>query len=141
VARSLADVMVAYDLLLEAAGRSRRYGDFLQNLEGESAPPVGPGDEDEGPAPEISRTHYSRLAAELCYDAGWLLGAIHGARVCGEEEHIDGHLDGLASGIEELMISYDRIQDLIGIMPPRHCAFFDEIAVLQEEPRHRRRGP
>ncbi len=59
---------------------------------------------------------------------------------CGEEGHIDGHLNALANGIEELMISYDRIQDLIGVMPARHCAFFDEFVVLEEERRRRRRG-
>ena len=58
---------------------------------------------------------------------------------CSEEGHIDGHLDALASGIEELMISYDRLQDLIGVMPMRHCAFFDQIVVLEEERRRRRR--
>jgi hypothetical protein len=133
--------MAAYDLLRESAGRSRRYGDFLRSLEDEAAPPSTSSDEDDGPVPEISRTHYSRLESELHYDAGWLLGAIHGAMVCGQGEHIDGHLEGLANGIEELMISYDRIQDLIGIMPPRHCVFFDEMAVLQEEPRRRRHSP
>lgn len=140
VAEGLADVMGAYDLLLESTGRTARYGDFLQRLQAESAEPAAVGDEDDGPSSEISRTQYARLAAELCVNAGWLIGAVHGAMTCGEEGHIDGHLDALASGIEELMISYDRLQDLIGVMPMRHCAFFDQIVVLEEERRRRRRN-
>ena len=37
------------------------------------------------------------------------------------------------------MISYDRLQDLIGVLPLRHCAFFDQMVVLEEDRRHRRR--
>ena len=39
VAEGLADVMGAYDLLLEAAERSPRYGNFFQRLGTESAAP------------------------------------------------------------------------------------------------------
>jgi hypothetical protein len=142
VARSLADVMNAYDVLLDSVDRPRRYDDFLQSMEiepGSSGEPDDEDDEDDEETPAINRTRFARLAGELNYDVGWLLGAIHGALICRDEEHIDGHLDSLATGIEELMISYDRIQDLIGILPSRHCAFFDRMVVLEEEPRHRRR--
>jgi hypothetical protein len=135
VAKGLDEVMAAYDLILEAVGRPRRYDDFLQNLDEEPGASTRPAEQSTAKAPgsEISRAQYSRLAAELHYDAGWLSGAIHGAMVGGEEGNIDGHLDGLASGIEELMVSYDRLQDLIGMMPARHCAFLDRHMVVLEE--------
>jgi hypothetical protein len=129
VAKSLGDVMGAYDLLLEGVGRPRRYDEFLQGLAIEAGP-------EGGPDLPINRNQFTRLVGELQFDAGWLQGAIHGAMV-GGEDRIDEHLDGLATGIEELMISYDRLQDLIGAMPARHCAFFDQMVVLEEE-RHRR---
>jgi hypothetical protein len=129
VARSLGDLMGAYDLLLDSASRPRRYDEFLQGLAIETGPEAGP----ELP---IKRNQFTRLVAELHFDAGWLQGAIHGAMISGEHG-IDEHLDGLAGGIEEVMISYDRLQDLIGVLPARHCAFFDQMVVLEEE--HRRR--
>ena len=139
VAECLGDVMGAFDLLLEAVSRPRRYDDMLQGLEIETkaAGEEKPGNElrDLGP---IDHARFARLSAELHYDAGWLLGAIHGAMVChGEFEHLDAHLDGLASGIDEVMISYDRLQDLIGVMPARHNAFFDRMVVLEEVRRRR----
>jgi hypothetical protein len=133
VGRGIGEVMAAYDLLLDAAARPRRFDDFLQAL-----PPADP-----SPAPgaggtlEISRTRFARLVAELHFDAGWLGGAIHGAMRSGEEQ-LDAHLDGLATGIEELMISYDRLQDLLGVTPARHCAYFEHMVVLEAEPRRRR---
>lgn len=139
ISGSLDNVMNAYDLLLDSVDRPRRYDDFLQGLGDDLELLVETGDETEASNPEVNRTRFARLAAELHYDAGWLLGAIHGALVCGDEEHLDGHLDGLATGIEELMISYDRLQDLLGVMPGRHCAFFDQMVVLEEERPHRRR--
>jgi hypothetical protein len=137
IARGLDDLMSAYDVLLDAVARPRRYDDFLQGLDGG---PTAPGTEDDdAPAPEINRARFARLAGELHYDVGWLLGAIHGAQVCGED-HYDEHLDGLARGIDELLISYDRLQDLIGALPARHCAFFDQMVVLEEESPRRRRS-
>jgi hypothetical protein len=136
IVRGLDDVMRAYDLLLEAAGRPRRFDDLLQGL----ATPE-PDDFGARPGPEINRAHFGRLAAELHYDAGWLLGAIHGATVCDEAGHLDGHLDGLACGIEEVLISYDRLQDVLGVLPARHDAYFDRLVILEEEaPRRRPRG-
>jgi len=134
VATSLDDVMGAYDLLLDSVGRPRRYDEFLQELAG------APGSKG-GPELPVNRNQFTRLVAELNFDAGWLLGAIHGAMIGGgsSEDWLDEHLDGLATGIEEVMISYDRLQDLIGIMPARHCAFFDQMVVLEEEQRGHRR--
>jgi hypothetical protein len=158
VSRSIDDVMNAFDSLLEAGDRPRRYDDFLQSLgtarsaaDGDDDPDAEPDGEDEDEdedeteddveeeSLEINRARFARLVGELHYDVGWLLGAVHGALVCREEDHIDEHLDGLATGIDELMISYDRLQDVIGILPPRHCAFFDRMVVLEDEHRHRRR--
>lgn len=140
VARSLDDVMNAYDALLEAAGRPRRYDDFLQRMD-DSTDATDESDEDvEASVPEINRVRFARLAGELQYDIGWLLGAIHGASIGREEDTIDEHLDGLATGIEELMISYDRLQDLIGVLPARHCAFVDHMVVLEDAARPRRRS-
>jgi len=148
VSRSVDDVMNAFDVLLEAVGRPRRYDDFLQSLEGDTESPGGEDDtedededepEDGDETHEINRARFTRLAGELHYDVGWLMGAIHGALICREEHHIDEHLDSLATGIDELMISYDRLQDVIGVLPPRHCAFFDQMVVLEDERRHRRR--
>jgi hypothetical protein len=132
VAKSLGDVMGAYDLLLDSVGRPRRYDEFLQGLA------VEPGPEG-GPELPVNRNQFTRLVAELHFDVGWLQGAIHGAMIGGDEDQLDEHLDGLATGIEEVMISYDRLQDLIGIMPARHCAFFDQMVVLEEEQRWRPR--
>jgi hypothetical protein len=133
VAKSLGDVMGAYDLLLDSVGRPRRYDEFLQGLA------VEPGPEG-GPELPVNRNQFTRLVAELHFDVGWLQGAIHGAMIGGgDEDRLDEHLDGLATGIEEVMISYDRLQDLIGIMPARHCAFFDQMVVLEEEQRWRPR--
>ncbi|MGE5756179.1 MAG: hypothetical protein ACM35G_10770 [Planctomycetaceae bacterium] len=130
---SLGDVMGAYDLLLDSVGRPRRYDEFLQGLAVEAGPEGGP----ERP---VNRNQFARLVAELHFDAGWLQGAIHGAMIGGgAEDRLDEHLDGLATGIEEVMISYDRLQDLLGIMPARHCAFFDQMVVLEEEQRWRQR--
>ncbi|SIN78003.1 hypothetical protein SAMN05444166_0802 [Singulisphaera sp. GP187] len=143
VARNLDDVMNAYDTLLESAGRPRRYDDFLQSIEVESESPEANSDladDDFGPeTPEINRVRFARLSGELQFDAGWLLGAIHGALVSHSEDTIDEHLDSLATGIEELMISYDRLQDLIGVLPARHCAFVDHMVVLEEAGRRRTR--
>jgi hypothetical protein len=135
VAKGLDEVMGAYDLLLEAVGRPRRYDDFLQSLVDVPAPAAGRAGAPSGDAPgyEISRTQFARLVSELHYDAGWLSGAIHGAMVCGGDGNVDGHLDGLATGIEELMVSYDHLQDLIGVMPARHSAFLDRHMVVLEE--------
>lgn len=146
VAESLGDVMGAFDLLVEEAGRPRRYDDFLQSLEVAPKRPERAAERRERAVAPVDRARFVRLAAELNYDAGWLLGAIHGAIVCGggEAEHLDGHLDGLASGIDEAMISYDRLQDLIGVRPARHNAFFDQMVVIEDERqrrRHRRRQP
>lgn len=141
VARCLGDVMNAYDVLLESVDRPRRYDDFLQDVgddPDESPVPSEDGDLDED-SPEINRARFARLAGELHYDVGWLQGAIRGALVCCDEDHIDGHLNGLATGIEELMISYDRLQDVIGVLPARHCAFFDQMVVIEEVRTHRRR--
>lgn len=140
VAASLDDLMGAYDLLLESVGRPRRYDDFLQRIEDQSEDPADRADDDDAVSPEINRARLARLASELYYDAGWLQGAIHGAMICHDEERIDAHLDGIATGIEELMISYDRIQDVIGAMPARHCAFFDHMVVLEEKRRPRVRS-
>jgi len=142
VARSLDDVMNAYDALLEAAGRPSRYDDFLQSIEVDSDPTEATdvSDEDlESDTPEINRVRFARLSGELQFDAGWLLGAIHGASISRSEDNIDEHLDSLATGIEELMISYDRLQDLIGVLPARHCAFVDHMVVLEEAGRRRLR--
>jgi hypothetical protein len=133
VGRGIGEVMAAYDLLLDAAARPRRFDDFLQSLPQPAAPPT-PG---AGGTLEISLTRFARLVAELHYDAGWLAGAIHGAMLSGEEQ-LDAHLDGLAAGIEELMISYDRLQDLLGVTPARHCAYFEHMVVLEAVPRRRR---
>ncbi|AGA29103.1 hypothetical protein [Singulisphaera acidiphila] len=148
VARSLDDVMNAYDSLLESAGRPRRYDDFLQRIEvgSDTKEVTDVTDEDlEAGTPEINRARFARLSGELQFDAGWLLGAIHGALISHSEDTIDEHLDSLATGIEELMISYDRLQDLIGILPARHCAFVDHMVVLEEagrrHPRDRRGRP
>lgn len=134
IVKSLGDVMNAFDLLLDAAGRPTRYDDFLQGLAVETGPRGGldlP----------INRNQFARLVTELHFDVGWLQGAIQGARVSGggNEDQIDGHLDGLSTGIEEVMVSYDRLQDLIGVMPARHCAFFDRMVVLEEERQASRR--
>jgi len=151
IARNIDDVMNAFDALLESADRPRRYDDFLQSLEAGSGSASdddetdteGEGEaddsDDDNEAREINRARFARLAGELHYDVGWLLGAMHGALICREEHHIDEHLDSLATGIDELMISYDRLQDVIGVLPPRHCAFFDHMVVLEDERRHRRR--
>ena len=136
VARGIGEVMRAYDLLLDASARPRRFDDFLQGLPQAASSPT-PGARR---TLEISRTRFARFVAELHYDAGWLAGAIHGAMI-GDEERLDAHLDGLAAGIEELMISYDRLQDLLGVTPARHCAYFDRMVVLEEEPRRRRTRP
>lgn len=136
VARGIREVMAAYDLLLDASGQPRRFDDFLQGLAVAPKPAAGSGTH-AARAIEISRTRFAHHVAELHYDAGWLEGAIHGAML-GNEEQLDAHLDGLAAGIEELMISYDRLQDLIGIAPARHFAYFDRMVVLEEEPRRRR---
>jgi hypothetical protein len=135
VAKGLDEVMGAYDLLLEAVGRPRRYDDFLQRLVGGPDPASGRAGPSSGDAEdyEVNRARFARLAAELHYDAGWLSGAIHGAMVCGGDGNVDGHLDGLASGIEEMMVSYDHLQDLIGVMPARHSAFLDRHMVVLEE--------
>lgn len=138
VARALDDVMEAFDLLLEASGRPRRFDDLLQNLAPEAGPPSGTDPED-GTQVEVHRLQFNRLAAELHFDAGWLMGALQGALACGESGHLDAHLDGLSSGIEEVMISYDRIQDVLGALPARHDAYFDRPVIL-EEPRRRHRG-
>jgi hypothetical protein len=141
VGRGINDVMAAHDLLLDAVRRPRRFDDFLQALA--AAPDSAPASKQRGRAAEmveISRTRFARLVAELHYDAGWLAGAIHGAAIGGEEQ-IDAHLDSLATGIEELMISYDRLQDLLGVAPARHCAYFDRMVVLEEQPRRRRTRP
>ena len=142
VARSLDDVMNAYDALLEAAGRPSRYDDFLQSIEVDRDPTEATdvSDEDlESDTPEINRVRFARLSGELQFDAGWLLGTIHGASISRSEDNIDEHLDSLATGIEELMISYDRLQDLIGVLPARHCAFVDHMVVLEEAGRRRLR--
>lgn len=142
VARSLDDVMNAYDNLLESAGRPQRYDDFLQRLElgNDTTEVTEVIEEDLATAtPEINRACFARLSGELQFDAGWLLGAIHGASISHSEDTIDEHLDSLATGIEELMISYDRLQDLIGILPSRHCAFVDHMVVLEEAGRPRSR--
>jgi hypothetical protein len=140
VARGIDEVMRAYDLLLDTCTRPRRFDDLLQEL---AVSPVKSGT-DAGAGRqrtlEISRTRFARLVAELHYDAGWLAGAIHGAMIS-DEERLDAHLDGIAVGIDELMISYDRLQDLLGILPARHCAYFDRMVVLEEEPRRRRTRP
>jgi hypothetical protein len=141
VARGIGEVMAAYDLVLDTTARPRRFDDFLQGLAVAPTPkPAGSAPADAGRTLEISRTRFARFVAELHYDAGWLAGAIHGAMI-GDEERLDSHLDGLAAGIEELMISYDRLQDLLGIAPARHCAYFDRMVVLEEEPRRRRPRP
>jgi hypothetical protein len=141
VARGIGEVIAAYDLLLDASARPHRFDDFLQGLAVAPAPEPGAGaGADAGRALEISRTRFARFVAELHYDAGWLAGAIHGAMI-GDDERLDAHLDGLAAGIEELMISYDRLQDLLGVAPARHCAYFDRMVVLEEEPRQRRTRP
>jgi len=143
VARGIGEVMSAYDLLLDTSARPRRFDDFLQELSvAPAARPAAGADlgADADRALEISRTRFARFVAELHYDAGWLAGAVHGAMI-GDEERLDAHLDGLAAGIEELMISYDRLQDLLGIAPARHCAYFDRMVVLEEEPRPRRPRP
>jgi hypothetical protein len=136
VDREISEVMAAYDLLLDSSARPRRFDDFLQRLpEAASSPRPGA-----GRTLEISRTRFARFVADLHYDAGWLAGAIHGAMIAGEER-LDAHLDGLAAGIEELMVSYDRLQDLLGVTPARHCAYFEHMVVLEAEPRRRRRRP
>jgi hypothetical protein len=141
IARGIGEVMVAYDLLLDTSARPRRFDDFLQALAVAPTPKSAAiARADVGRTLEISRTRFARLVAELHYDAGWLAGAIHGA-MRSDEERLDAHLEGLAAGIEELMISYDRLQDLLGIAPARHCAYFDRMVVLEEEPRRRRRRP
>jgi hypothetical protein len=139
VARGIDEVMREYDLLLDTCAHPRRFDDFLQRL---AVAPTARSDAgaDPGRTLEISRTRFARLVAELHYDAGWLAGAIHGATIS-DEERLDAHLDGLAVGIEELMISYDRLQDLLGVTPARHCAYFDRMVVLEEEPRRRRSRP
>jgi hypothetical protein len=136
VSRGIDEVMAAYDLLLDACARPRRFDDLLQSLPqaDSSRTPGG------GRTLEISRTRFARLVAELHYDAGWLAGAIHGAMIGGEEQ-LDAHLDALAVGIEELMVSYDRLQDLLGVRPARHCAYFEHMVVLEAEPRRRRPRP
>lgn len=144
VARSLDDVMDAYDALLESAGRPRRYDDFLQSIDADPVSPeaLGKYDQDqdlESDTPEINRVRFARLAGELQFDAGWLLGSIQGTLIGHAEDNIDEHLDSLATGIEELMISYDRLQDLIGVLPARHCAFVDHMVVLEEPGRRRHR--
>ena len=136
VGRGIGEVMAAYDLLLDCSARPRRFDDFLQGLPQAASSPT-PG---AGRTLEISRTRYARLVTELHYDAGWLAGAIHGAMIAGEER-LDAHLDGLAAGIEELMVSYDRLQDLLGVTPARHCAYFEHMVVLEAEPRRRRTRP
>jgi hypothetical protein len=139
VARSLDDVMNAYDVLLESACRPRRYDDFLQSIDVDTDTTDESEDDLDSVSPEINRARFARLAGELQYDAGWLVGAIHGALIGHEEDNIDEHLDSLAAGIEELMISYDRLQDLIGVLPARHCAFVDHMVVLEEAGKRRRR--
>lgn len=142
VARCLDDLMNAYDVLLDSVDRPRRYDDFLQAMEEDSDTSTVEGPievSEDGQSPEINRARFSRLAGELHYDVGWLQGAIHGALLCRDEVHIDDHLDSLATGIEEVMISYDRLQDLIGAFPARHCAFFGQMVVLEDEPMRRRR--
>jgi hypothetical protein len=136
VGRGIGEVMAAYDLLLDCSARPRRFDDFLQGLPQAASSPT-PG---AGRTLEISRTRFARLVAELHYDAGWLAGAIHGAMI-GGEERLDAHLDGLAAGIEELMISYDRLQDLLGVTPARHCAYFEHMVILETEPRRPRPRP
>jgi hypothetical protein len=145
VGRGIGEVMAAYDLVLDASDRPRRFDDFLQGLatapgsEPEPEPGVGAG-ADGASALEISRSRFARLVAELHYDCGWLAGAIHGAMIS-DEERLDAHLDGLAAGIEELMVSYDRLQDVLGVTPARHSAFLGGMVVLEEEPRRRRTRP
>jgi hypothetical protein len=136
VGRGIGEVMAAYDLLLDATARPRRFDDFLQRLPQASSAPATT----TGRTLEISRTRFARLVAELHYDAGWLAGAIQGAMIGGEEQ-LDAHQRSLAAGIEELMISYDRLQDLLGVTPARHCAYFEHMVVLESEPRRRRRQP
>ncbi|WP_406699625.1 hypothetical protein V5E97_12260 [Singulisphaera sp. Ch08] len=142
VARNLDDVMNAYDSLLESAGRPRRYDEFLQRIELGSDTTEDADEDLELETPEINRVRFTRLSGELQFDAGWLLGAIHGALISHSEDNIDEHIDSIATGIEELMISYDRLQDLIGVLPARHCAFVDHMVVLEEagrrHPRDRR---
>jgi len=139
IACGIDEVMRAYDLLLDTCARPRRFDDLLQGLAVAPRSSSGVGT-DAGRTLEISRTRFARLVAELHYDTGWLAGAIHGAMIS-DEERLDAHLDGLAIGIEELMISYDRLQDLLGVTPARHCAYFDRMVVLEEEPRRRRSRP
>jgi hypothetical protein len=136
VGRGIGEVMAAYDLLLDASARPRRFDDFLQSLPQAASSPAPA----TGRTLEISRPRFTRLVAELHYDAGWLAGAIHGAMI-GGEEWLDTHLDALAIGIEELMVSYDRLQDLLGVTPARHCAYFEHMVVLEAEPRRRRHRP
>jgi len=148
VADSLDDLMNAYDVLLESAGRPRRYDDFLQSLDQGDAEVVVPSLDDsteetkqaQPSAPlesadsdiEINRARFAQLAGEIQFDAGWLMGSIQSALIGHEEDRIDEHLDQIATGIEELLISYDRLQDLIGVMPSRHCAFVEHMVVLEE---------
>jgi hypothetical protein len=140
VAQGIDDVMNAFDSLLEVVQRPRRYDDFLQGLD--DFEPEADSDPNDGEADDfaVNRARFHRLAGELHFDSGWLLGSIHGAMVCHDEDEIDDQLDSLATGIEEVMISYDRIQDLIGALPGRHCAFFEAMVVLEDGGRHRRRG-
>lgn len=127
IARGLHEVMNAHDLLLDSVGRPRRFEDFLQDLA------LTPTAAANLPAElEINRAEFNRLVAELHFDTGWLSGAIQSALIGFGEEHLDAQLDGFAAGIEELMISYDRLQHVLGVTPARHCAYFDQMVVLDE---------
>ena len=79
VSKSLDNLMNAYDLLLDAVDRPRRYDDFLQGLDADTDPMSEADGEVEGDADgdslEVNRTRLTRLSGELHYDVGWLLGA------------------------------------------------------------------